>query len=136
MCQRFSYRVIEKVESVIIPTMLEQVLGRIDAKLEEHGLAESAAAVKAGLSSSAIRNMRRAVKAGLSDRGASIKTLEALAPVLQTSAAWLMTGESEDQPDNPKAWEIYQMIRCLKDDDLDYIRDAALYATKKSGKAA
>lgn len=128
---------IEKVESVIIPTMLEQVLGRIDAKLKEVGLAESTAATKAGLSSSAIRNMRRAVKAGHADRGASIKTLEALAPVLNTSASWLMTGvASEDRPDNPKAWEIYEMIRGLDDDDLDYIRDAALYATRKSGKAA
>lgn len=118
--------------------MLEQVLGRIDAKLKELGLAESTAATKAGLSSSAIRNLRRAVKAGHVDRGASIKTLGALAPVLKTSASWLMTGETEDRPENPKAWEIYLMIADLGDDDLVYVRqsvEAVMGVLKKSNAA-
>ena len=54
-------------------------------------MAESAAAVKAGLSDSAIRNMRRAVKKGEGrTRGASTKTIDKLAPVLRTTSAWLM----------------------------------------------
>lgn len=120
------------IESVIIPTMLEQVLERIDARLKEVGLAESAAAKKAGLSDSAIRNMRRAVRAG-KKQGASIKTLEALAPVLQTTPAWLMTGEVQE---NEAAWEIYVMISKLPPEDLDYIRQAAEFVLKKSGRAA
>lgn len=123
------------IESVIIPTMLEQVLERIDARLKEVGMAESAAAKKAGLSDSAIRNMRRAVKAG-KPQGASIKTLEALAPVLKTTPAWLMTGEVQE---NEAAWEIYRMISKLTEDDLDYVRqavEATLGALKKPGRAA
>lgn len=76
-------------ESVIIPNMLDQVLARIDKRLKAVNLAESTAAVKAGLSDSAIRNMRRAVAAN-KQQGASIKTLSKLAPVLQTSVTWLM----------------------------------------------
>lgn len=68
--------------------MLADVLARIDKRLKAVNLAESTAAVKAGLSNSAIRNMRRAVKAG-KEQGASIRTLEKLAPVLRTTTAWL-----------------------------------------------
>ena len=71
--------------------MLEDVLARIDKRLKAVGLAESAAALKADLSDSAIRNMRRAVKAGDGKkRGASIRTIEKLAPILKTTAVWLM----------------------------------------------
>jgi transcriptional regulator with XRE-family HTH domain len=125
----------EIIETVIIPIMLEQILARIDARLEAVGLAESAAAKKAGLSDSAIRNMRRAVKAG-KKQGASIKTLEALAPVLKTTPAWLLTGEAKE---NEAAWQIYLMIAHLEDEDLDYVRqaiEAVLGVLKKPGKAA
>jgi len=54
-------------------------------------LTESKAATMAGLSDSAIRNMRRAVKQG-KEQGASIKTLDKLAPVLDTTSAWLLSG--------------------------------------------
>jgi SOS-response transcriptional repressor LexA len=76
--------------------MLKDVLDRIDRRLEVVGLTESRAALIAGLSNSAIRNMRRAVKAG-KDQGASIKTLDALAPVLKTNAAWLLDGQGPEE---------------------------------------
>ncbi|AVH41858.1 LexA family protein [Agrobacterium tumefaciens] len=71
--------------------MLEDVLARIDKRLKALGLAESSAATKAGLSDSAIRNMRRAVKSGKGrTAGASTKTIDKLAPVLRTTSAWLL----------------------------------------------
>jgi len=69
--------------------MLKEILDRIDSRLRAVKLTESAAAKKAGLSDSAIRDIRRAVKAG-DERGVSSRTLIALAPVLQTTAAWLL----------------------------------------------
>lgn len=71
--------------------MLADVLARIDKRLDAIGMAESAASVKAGLSNSAIRNLRRAVKEGR-ESGVSTRTLAALAPVLGTSVAWLSDG--------------------------------------------
>lgn len=71
--------------------MLADVLARIDKRLDAIGMAESAASVKAGLSNSAIRNLRRSVKEGR-ESGVSTRTLAALAPVLGTSVAWLSDG--------------------------------------------
>lgn len=82
--------------------MLDDVLRRIDKRLQVVGLTESAAAMKAGLSNSAIRNWRRAVKDGQGKkRGASFKTLEALAPILKTTAAWLL---DEVGPEEAQNW--------------------------------
>lgn len=72
--------------------MLKDVLERVEARLKFVGLSATAASRAAGLSEDAIRNMRRAVERG--DRGGvSTSTITALAPVLQTTAAWLMDGE-------------------------------------------
>lgn len=78
--------------SGIIPTMLVDILQRIDRRLAAVGLSESRAATLAGLSDSAIRDMRRAVKRGRVKGGASTRTLAALAPVLKTNPAWLLDG--------------------------------------------
>lgn len=72
--------------------MLKDVLDRIDERLKAMGLKESKAATLAGLSDSAIRNIRRAVKDGKENQGISIKTLEKLAPVLDTTPGWLLEG--------------------------------------------
>lgn len=76
--------------------MLKEILERIDKRLAAVGLSESRAATLAGLSDSAIRNMRRAVRDG-KDRGASIKTIEAIAPILNTSSAWLLEGTGSEE---------------------------------------
>lgn len=76
--------------------MLKDILDRIDKRLTAVGLAESKAAKLAGLSDSAIRNMRRAVREG-KNQGASIKTIEALAPILNTSSAWLLEGTGSEE---------------------------------------
>lgn len=76
--------------------MLSEIITRIEARLTAVGLKESAAAKKAGLSDSAIRDMRRAIKAGKDDAGVSTRTLEKLAPVLETSVAWLVDGSGPE----------------------------------------
>ncbi|WP_235901763.1 LexA family protein [Ochrobactrum quorumnocens] len=93
---RFSYRYPQHANFGNITTMLADVLNRIQKRLDAVGLKESRAATIAGLSDSAIRNMRRAVEAG-KDRGASIKTLEKLAPVLGTNVTWLMEGIGNEE---------------------------------------
>ncbi|PQZ43244.1 hypothetical protein CQ059_04725 [Brucella pseudogrignonensis] len=49
-----------------------------------------------GLSSSAIRNWRRAIKAN-KEPGVSTKTIAALAPTLNTTAAWLLEGSGPEE---------------------------------------
>jgi len=71
--------------------MLEDVLKRIQHRLEVIGISESRASMLAGLSNSAIRNIRRAVEAG-KEQGVSTRTLTALAPVLNTNVSWLADG--------------------------------------------
>jgi SOS-response transcriptional repressor LexA len=71
--------------------MLRDVLNRIEQRLKDLGLSATAASKKAGLSEDAIRNMRRAVEKD-ERQGVSTSTIAALAPVLQTTAAWLVEG--------------------------------------------
>lgn len=75
--------------------MLIDVLNRIEQRLAELDLTASAASREAGLSPDAIRNMQRYVKQGKINAGVNSNTISRLAPVLQTTAAWLM-GEAED----------------------------------------
>ena len=90
---------LELCKSGIVPTMLKDILERIDARLDAVGLSESKAAKLAGLSDSAIRDMRRALKSGRRSAGVSTRTINALAPVLQTSPSWLLeaTGDEEGE---------------------------------------
>jgi SOS-response transcriptional repressor LexA len=82
--------------------MLNEILERIHTRLEKLGLEAAKASAMAGLSKDAIRNIERAVKAGKEDAGTSTSTIMALAPVLKTTASWLLeaTGpeESADAP--------------------------------------
>lgn len=77
--------------------MLDQVLVRIESRLRAVGLSATAASKRAGLSEDAIRNIRRSVESG-SRKGISTQTLSALAPVLQTTEGWLLTGDGDDGP--------------------------------------
>lgn len=69
---------------------LQDVLTRIESRLEALGLSAHGASV-AAKKPDAIRNLRRAVQNG-ERRGVTTETLRALAPVLQTTAAWLLEG--------------------------------------------
>jgi hypothetical protein len=83
--------------SVILPFMdLEDVLARIESRLAALGLSAHGASLAAH-KPDAIRNLKRAVKSG-DRRGITTETLSALAPVLQTTAAWLLGGVGEADP--------------------------------------
>ena len=69
---------------------LKDVLTRIESRLAHLGLSAHAASLMAK-KPDAIRNLRRAVSND-DRRGVTTETLNALAPVLQTSAAWLLEG--------------------------------------------
>jgi phage repressor protein C with HTH and peptisase S24 domain len=69
---------------------LEDILARVESRLEAVGLSAHAASL-AAKKPDAIRNLKRAVKNG-DRRGITTETLAALAPVLKTSAAWLLEG--------------------------------------------
>ena len=69
---------------------LEDILARVESRLEALGLSAHAASL-AAKKPDAIRNLKRAVKNG-DRRGITTETLAALAPVLKTSAAWLLEG--------------------------------------------
>jgi len=84
--------------------MLERILSKIDRRLEALDLAESKAATEAGLSDSAIRNIRRAVKEG-KHQGVSVLTIMALAPVLKTTPEWLISDAGPHDADQPD-WRV------------------------------
>jgi hypothetical protein len=69
---------------------LEDILARVESRLEALSLSAHAASL-AAKKPDAIRNLKRAVKNG-DRRGITTETLAALAPVLKTSAAWLLEG--------------------------------------------
>ncbi|MGH6834911.1 MAG: S24 family peptidase [Methylocella sp.] len=69
---------------------LADILARIESRLDELGLSAHAASL-AAKKPDAIRNLKRAVKTN-DRRGITTETLIALAPVLRTTAAWLLEG--------------------------------------------
>lgn len=73
---------------------LKAILYRVEERLDALGLNARQASVAAG-KPDAINNMRQGVKKGRT--GVSLETLEALAPVLQTTVAWL-AGETDEAP--------------------------------------
>lgn len=77
---------------------LEDVLFRIESRLNAVGLSAHAASL-AAKRPDAIRNLKRAVK-NHDRRGVTTETLMALAPVLKTTAAWLLEGVGEPTPGN------------------------------------
>lgn len=80
--------------------MIQDVLKRVESRLEAVGLKAQAASIEAGLSRDAIRNMRRAAKTP-GRGGVSTKTIQALAPVLKTNAGWLLDGTGDENQIDP-----------------------------------
>ena len=82
----------------MLPAMLQDVLTRIESRLKVVGLSAVAASKKAGLSEDAIRNMQRAARSD-ERKTVSVRTIAALAPVLKTTAAWLIDGIGDEGGD-------------------------------------
>ncbi|MCI0467049.1 MAG: S24 family peptidase [Beijerinckiaceae bacterium] len=77
---------------------LDEILARIESRLAAVGLSAHAASL-AARRPDAIRNLKRAVT-NHDRRGITTETLMALAPVLKTTAAWLLEGAGEHSPGN------------------------------------
>lgn len=82
--------------------MLEDVVHRVESRLEAVGLSATAASKAAGLSGDAIRNLQRAAKEG-KRQGVSTRTINALAPILKTNVNWLLNGEGDENTAPPSA---------------------------------
>lgn len=84
--------------------MITEIYARIKSRLDKLDLAESKAATLAGLSDSAIRNIRRNVEDEKFGANVNVKTINALAPVLRTTSIWLLEGigpeEASDAPED------------------------------------
>ncbi len=76
--------------------MLIGIIDRIEKRLAALGLNGTAASRAAGLNPGAIRDLKRAVDGKKSMQGVRYQTLEALAPVLKTSVAWLQDGSGPE----------------------------------------
>lgn len=77
---------------------MRDVLQRIEERLSALDLTPRAASLKAGLSGDAIRNLQRAVAEG-GRKGVTTRTINQLAPALQTTPGWLLTGEGDGTTD-------------------------------------
>ncbi|TIW28715.1 MAG: hypothetical protein E5V63_04360 [Mesorhizobium sp.] len=98
--------------------MIEDILGRIDQRLTALDLKESRAAKLAGLSDSAIRDIRRAVAGGRKNVGVSTRTLEKLAPVLETTVVWLVSGKGPETENR-----IERKLKLLRPDLAETLED-------------
>lgn len=81
--------------------ILAEILARVDKRLAALGLSDNKASELAR-KPDAIRNMRRAVKDG-KDQKPKIETLNALAPVLETTTAWLLASAGPETPGRPSS---------------------------------
>lgn len=81
---------------------LKKIVARIEKRLKAVNLKAAQASRAAGLSDGAIQNLRRGARGKIATRGANATTFHKLAPVLKTTALWLMTGEGPEvaEPDH------------------------------------
>jgi transcriptional regulator with XRE-family HTH domain len=121
-------------ETVILPLMLDDVFERVEIRLKKVGLSAQAASKKAGLSQDAIRNLRRAAKEK-GREGVSTKTITALAPVLETSVEWLLTGKGAGSEGDLKS--IDERVRhILPPEDFDeFLEDVVALAKSRAQRA-
>jgi transcriptional regulator with XRE-family HTH domain len=76
---------------------IEDILRRIDARLLATGKTDHGASLEAGLSSDYVRNMRRG-----KTHTVKLEPMQKLAPVLGTTAEWLMTETGFESPEEAR----------------------------------
>lgn len=89
---------------------MENFLERIEERLRFLRISASAACVAAGLSPDAIRNLQRTAKQGKTPN-VTLETLHKLAPVLQTTVAWLIGEEGASNAENDNNQDTVHAIR-------------------------
>lgn len=87
-------------------SMLTELVTRIEQRLEALEMKAAVASRQAGLSDDAIRNIQRAARSGKRE-GVSTRTIAALAKVLKTTEAWLMSGEGGEDVGGGAALSIH-----------------------------
>ncbi|CAL8981571.1 hypothetical protein RHODOP_04504 [Rhodoplanes sp. P11] len=75
---------------------ITDIVERINRRLASVGLKAATASRRAGLSDSAIYNLRRGAAGKITVKGATAATFVALARVLETTPQWLMTGDGPE----------------------------------------
>lgn len=78
---------------------LKKIVSRIENRLKAVGMSAAAASKAAGLSSSAIYNLKRGAAGKIPTKGGNASTFSALAPVLKTTVAWLTSGDGPESTD-------------------------------------
>lgn len=81
--------------------MITDVYARIKMRMDKLEIKESKAAKDAGLSADAIRNVRRKLEAGNLNVSFNMNTINALAPVLGTTPAWILDGTGPEDAAAP-----------------------------------
>ncbi|WP_128755465.1 hypothetical protein [Metarhizobium album] len=76
--------------------MLDEILDRVDRRLDAVGMTAAEACLKAGLSRTFLSLTRRAVSKGKA-HGGSVTLFHRLASVLDTSVGWLIDGSGAEQ---------------------------------------
>lgn len=121
--------------AVKIPTMLSEILQRIESRIQALGTDAANASLEAGLSNSAIRNLQRAVKEKGDGAGVNSSTLFALAPVLQTTPAWLLEGIEcgvENVPaEAQRLWTLWKIAMSAPPEVQDRIAEFAEFQLSK-----
>lgn len=115
--------------------MLDAILKRIESRLKVVGLDATNASLQAGLSDSTIRNIQRTVRKGTEGAGVSTSTIFALAPILQTTPAWLIDGiecGSESVPPHAqRLWDLWKIAMDAPPEVQDRIAEFAEFQLSK-----
>lgn len=80
--------------------MLDEILARVDRRLDAVGMTAAEACIKAGLSKTFLTLTRRASETR-SAHGGSVALFAQLAVVLNTSVGWLIDGSGEEEVGHP-----------------------------------
>lgn len=80
---------------------LQKIVERIERRLAATGLNATKASKEAGLSGSAIYNLQRGAAGKIKTKGANAATISKLAPVLKTTASWLLEGAGDEEDEAP-----------------------------------
>lgn len=112
--------------------MMEDILDRIQQRLDALNMSARAASLSAGLSPDGIRNLDRSTKKGKA--GIAASTLIQLAPTLQTTAGWLIDGTGPN-PDDEIASISSEIATLLPNMDGDK-RDQILRLARTFGRSA
>lgn len=78
---------------------LSKIVARVEKRLKVLGISAAEASRSAGLSESAIYNMKRGAAGKIATKGVNAMTIFKLAPALKTTGEWLLSGHGVEATD-------------------------------------